>query len=311
METTVNAGVSGDRAEEINVAKDSRRAASDDARKQLLAGLPVTERRLRLAGVSTAVLEGGEGPPIVLLHGQGGFAAMWMPVLPDLVTTHHVVVPDLPGLGASEAPEGPPDADTVLAWLGELIDQTCAAPPVLVGHSLGGSIAARFAAVHGDRLARLVLVDAGGLAGRVRPAPAVLLALILHSIRPSERSARRMLRNVTVDPERMRQQMGGRWEPFLGYMVERSRTTSVQKANRRLLRELGFPPIPPTDLARISVPTTLIWGRHDRVMRLQTAEAARARYGWPLHVIEDAGHVSPGEQPKAFLEALRAAMQPA
>jgi pimeloyl-ACP methyl ester carboxylesterase len=253
-------------------------------------------------------LEGGDGPPIVLLHGQGGFAAMWMPVIVGLVSAHHVVAPDLPGLGASEAPGGSPGAGMVLAWLGELIHQACASPPVLVGISLGGSIAARFAVDHSDRLAQLVLVDAGGLAGPVRPAPAVLLALVRHSLWPSKRTALRLLRHVTVDDERVRRQMGAGWEPFLEYMVDRSRTPSVQKANRRLLRELGFPRIPPEDLSRIRVPTTLVWGRHDRVMPLRTAEAASARYGWPLHVIEDAGHLVPAEQPEAVLRVLRAVL---
>jgi len=55
------------------------------------------------------------------------------------------------------------------------------------------------------------------------------------------------------------------------------------------------------------VPTSLIWGRQDRVMRLRIAETASARYGWPLHVIEDAGHFSI-EQPEAFRAALRAAL---
>ena len=49
----------------------SRRLVGDEARELLLAGLPVTERRLQVAGFSTAVLEGGAGPPIVLLHGPG------------------------------------------------------------------------------------------------------------------------------------------------------------------------------------------------------------------------------------------------
>ncbi len=269
--------------------------------------------------MSTAILEGGEGPPIVLLHGQGGFAGMWLPILPDLVTTNRVIAPDLPGLGASEAPDRPRDANSVLAWLGELIDQTCETAPAVVGISLGASIAARFAVDPGrrasggrvgkefERLARLVLVDAGSL-GPFRPAPGVMLALIRHSARPTQRSALRLLRQVTVDIERLRQVMGERWEPFLTYMLDRSRTPSVQKANRRLLRKLGIPAIPPDDLARISVPTMLIWGRHDRVMRLAAAQEASARYGWALHVIEDAGHISPGDQPQAFLVALRAAL---
>jgi pimeloyl-ACP methyl ester carboxylesterase len=74
-----------------------------------------------------------------------------------------------------------------------------------------------------------------------------------------------------------------------------------------MLRELGTKTISPQDLARIAVPTSLIWGRQDRVMRLRIAEAASTRYGWPLHVIEDAGHFSI-EQPEAFRAALWAAL---
>ena len=55
------------------VKERERRTAGDETRERLLSGLPVTERRVHLAGVSTAVLEGGEGPPIVFL--QGEFAA--------------------------------------------------------------------------------------------------------------------------------------------------------------------------------------------------------------------------------------------
>src|SRR5215204_517525 len=146
----------------------TQRSAGEDPRARLLSGLAVTERRLQLAGVSTAVLEGGDGPPIVLLAGE--FAAVWMRVIPDLVTTHHVIAPDLPGLGASEAPDGPLDADAALAWLDELIDQMCAIPPVLVGKGAGGALAARFTIDHGDRVDRLVLVDTYGL-DRLRPPP--------------------------------------------------------------------------------------------------------------------------------------------
>ena len=283
------------------------RVRGDDARWLLLDGAPVTERRLDLAGVSTAVLEGGDGPPVVLLHGQGGWAGMWLPVAADLVTTHRVVAPDLPGLGASEVPGGPPDAARVLAWLGELIQRTCPSPPALVGASLGASIAARFAIAHPDRLTRLVLVDAGSL-GRFRPALGVAFALIRFIARPSERTHHGFLRQIAVDPARVRALLGERWEPFRAYHLDRARTPSVRAANRRLLRELGNRRIPPEELARIAVPTTLIWGRHDRVMRLRIAEAASVRYGWPLHVIEDAGHFSTMEQPEAFRAALRAAL---
>jgi pimeloyl-ACP methyl ester carboxylesterase len=273
-------------------------------RQRVLAGAPVTERRLDLAGVSTAVLEAGDGPPVMLLHGQGGWSGMWLPVVPDLVERHRVVAPDLPGLGASTVPDGPPDAARVLAWLAALVERTCPGPPAIVGASLGASIAARFAIAHPDRLSRLVLVDAGSL-GRFRPAPGVVLALARFVLRPSERTQRAFLRQVTVDPDRARALMG---TDAQAYGLELASTPSVRAANRRLLRELGTRPIPPEQLAAIAVPTALVWGRQDRVMRLRIAEEASARYGWPLHVVEDAGHFAV-ERPEAFRAALAAALE--
>ena len=283
-----------------------RTVVGGDLRRRLLAGAPVTERRLDLAGVSTAVLERGDGPPVVLLHGQGGWAGMWLPVVPELSSSHRVVAPDLPGLGASQVPDGPPDAVGVLRWLDELIERTCQAPPALVGASLGGSIAARFAIARPQRLSRLVLVDSGSL-GRFRPAPGVVLAMIRFIARPNERTHQGFLRQVAVDPARVRALLGERWPVSQAYLLELARTPSVRAANRRLLRELGTRTIPPEELARLAVPAALVWGRHDRVMRLRIAERASVRYGWPLHVVEDAGHFAV-ERPEAFRAALRAAL---
>src|SRR5688572_17152231 len=101
-------------------AKDGHEMATQQQvppRERLLAGVPVSERRLELAGVSTAVLEGGTGRTVVLLHGPGANAAHWMRVIPQLVGTHRVIAPDLPGQGASELTGcGELDGDRVMAW---------------------------------------------------------------------------------------------------------------------------------------------------------------------------------------------------
>ena len=277
-------------------------------RERLLAGLPVTERRLELAGISTPVLEGGDGPPLVLLHGPGEFAAKWLRVIPRLVTTHRVIAPDLPGHGASEVTGGPLSADRVRSWLRGLIEQTCSSPPALVGHVLGGSIAARFAVADGDRLSRLVLVDALGLA-RFRPTPAFALGLIRFTLRPTEGTYEKFMRRCSFDLDALREEMGERWEPFAAYNLERARTPDVKAAVRTLMRQVGLPAIPPAELERISVPTALIWGRRDLANRLRIAEAASARYGWPLHVIDNAADDPPRDQPEAFLRALDAALE--
>ncbi|HEX6228747.1 MAG TPA: alpha/beta hydrolase [Solirubrobacterales bacterium] len=281
------------------------RASGDLAREILTAPLPVEERRLRLAGITTAVLEGGEGAPLLLLHGPGEFAAKWMRVIPDLVKTHRVIAPDLPAHGASQVPDPTPSPELLLDWLGELIERTCPSPPVLVGHVLGGAIAARFAVEHGDRIARLVLVDTLGLA-RFRPAPRFALTLLGVQARPNERSYNRFMRQCSYDLDGLREGMGELWEPYVAYTLDLARGPG-SKAIRRMLREFTRP-IPPSDLARISVPTTLIWGRQDRANRLQIAEAANGRYGWPLHVIENCADDPARDRPEAFLEALRTAL---
>jgi pimeloyl-ACP methyl ester carboxylesterase len=283
-------------------------APATEPRAQLLARLPVEERRLELAGVSTVVLEGGDGPPLVLLHEPGSFAAHWLRVIPELAGSQRVLAPDLPGHGASEVIAGELDAARVLTWLGELIEQTCDSPPALVGHLGSGSIAARFALDHSARIRSLVLVDSFGLA-RFRPAPGFALALFRYVARPTPRTYGGLMQRCTADFAEVRAGIGERWEPFEAYTLDRARSPEGKAALRVMMRELAVPTIPPAELERLGVPTTLIWGRQDPVNRLRVAEAASERYDWPLHVIEEAGDDAPIEQPEQFLRALGKALR--
>jgi pimeloyl-ACP methyl ester carboxylesterase/ubiquinone/menaquinone biosynthesis C-methylase UbiE len=285
----------------------NRLPAGEGARERLLAGLPVTERRLHLNRVSTAVLEGGEGLPVVLLHGPGEYGAKWLRVIPHLVTTHRVVAPDLPAHGASEAIAGPPDVDRMLGWLDDLIECTCPAPPTLVGHLLGGGIAARFAIDHGEQISGLILVDALGLTA-FQPTPDFGLALTAFLSEPTEETHDRLWSRCVFDLDTMRDRLGERWEWIRAYNLDRAHAPGALAAQHRLMQQFGIAAIPPTDLARIAVPVTLIWGRHDLATPLPIAQAVSARHGWPIHVIECAGDDPPMEEPESFVEALRAAL---
>src|SRR5215211_2742616 len=165
-------------------------SANGGARHRLLAGAPVTERRLHLAGVASTVLEGGDGPPLILL--QGGIecgGAYWAPVISRLAASHRLVVPDVPGLGESE-PLARLNEATFADWLGSLARSTCEQRPTLVAHSLLGTLATRFAARRADLLARLVVYAAPGV-GHYRMPLAFRVVAIRYGLRPTERNNER------------------------------------------------------------------------------------------------------------------------
>jgi pimeloyl-ACP methyl ester carboxylesterase/ubiquinone/menaquinone biosynthesis C-methylase UbiE len=277
------------------------------ARQRLLALLPLSERRLRLNGVATAILEGGDGPPLVLLHGPGEYAAKWLRVIPDLVSTHRVIAPDLPGHGASDPMDGHIDAERVLGWVDDLIECTCATHPILVGHLLGGAIAARFAIASHERMRALVLVNTFGLAP-FQPAPEFAAALTNYNAEPTEETHDRLWSRCAFDLETMRRRLGQHWDALKAYNLDRAHTPALHGTQQSLMEEFGISAIPPSDLSRIAVPTTLIWGRHDLATPLRIAQDASARFGWRLHIVEQAGDDPPLEQPESFVRALRAAL---
>jgi pimeloyl-ACP methyl ester carboxylesterase len=102
----------------------------------------------------------GKGPAVVLVHGLGGDRHVWDDVARTLAKTHTVIAVDLPGHGA--APDhGGLDADRIAKQIAATVRAEKAAPAVIVGHSLGGFIAAHVPLVDPEAARALVLVDIG------------------------------------------------------------------------------------------------------------------------------------------------------
>jgi pimeloyl-ACP methyl ester carboxylesterase len=281
--------------------------SENSARRTLLAKIPVMERRLQLAGVSTAVLEGGDGPPLVLLHGGiecGG--VYWGPVISRLAQSHHLVIPDVPGLGESD-PTARLDAVTFADWFTALLQTTCQEKSTLIAHSLLGSMVSRFAAQRGDLLRHLVIYGAPGI-GPYRMPLGLMVAAILLDLRPTERNSERFERWAFLDLERTRQRDPEWFDAFRAYSLARAIVPHVKRTMRQLIK-IGTRQITSAELQLIKVPTSLLWGRHDRMAPLRLAEAASSKFGWPLHAIDDAGHVPHIEQPEGFLRGASAAQK--
>jgi pimeloyl-ACP methyl ester carboxylesterase len=160
------------------------------ARDEMLREVAVEHRRPTVDGVSTSLLESGEGPAMILLHGGiecGG--VYWAPVIPRLAKTHRLIVPDVPGIGESD-PLRRLDTDSFNRWFGSLLRTTGTHQPILVAHSLLGSLAGRFAAQHSDLLQGLVVYGGLGI-GRYRLPIGLQLAAIRFGLWPTERNAER------------------------------------------------------------------------------------------------------------------------
>ena len=109
------------------------------------------------------VQRGGSGAPLVYLHSATGEGA-GLPLLDELEPSFDVIAPQFPGFGESEGIEQIDDMEDAVFHLLDLLDRLdLAAPPAVVGLSLGGWMAAELATRYPDRLARLVLVNPVGI----------------------------------------------------------------------------------------------------------------------------------------------------
>jgi len=275
---------------------------TQSARERMLRGLQASERRVELAGVSTALLEAGDGPPLVLLHGGiecGG--AYWAPVIERLAESHRVVVPDVPGLGESE-PVADLTTEVFSDWFRALLDATCEDRPMLIAHSLLGALATRFATQDAASIRALVIYAAPGIGPYRIPLRLMILAARF-GLRPSEKNAERFDRFAFFDFDAAKRQNEDWLEAWSVYTRERAAVPHVKRTMRRLIKTCTKR-IPDDELRRIEVRTTLIWGSHDRFVPLSLAEGASARLDWPLRVIDETGHVPHIERTEAFLDAL-------
>src|SRR6516225_5840582 len=115
-----------------------------------------------LRGRRTHYLDIGEGPAVVLVHGLASAWAAWFCNIPELAASYRVIAVDLPGFGRSDGFAGAVEIGHYVDALIQLLDHLGVSDVRIVGHSLGGIVAHRFAAGNPERTAALVIVASGG-----------------------------------------------------------------------------------------------------------------------------------------------------
>jgi pimeloyl-ACP methyl ester carboxylesterase len=272
--------------------------------KHRLPGLE--ERELELRGTRLRYAVGGDGHPLVLVHGLGGAIENWLALAPALASDHRVVVPDLPGHGRSSPLPEARDVDALAEAVLAIADAENAGGAVWVGHSLGGLVALRAAALRPGAVRGLVLAAAAGIGSASRAAQVTLA--VLGVARPGRLiapyrhawSRSRLGRRVAfgwwgaADPDALAPEQA---EAFL---VGPAHHTDTRQAGRALVVT-----DPRTELDRVECPCLCLWGASDNWVRLEDGIEYARRLRAPLRTIAGCGHLLIGERPDACLAAIR------
>jgi pimeloyl-ACP methyl ester carboxylesterase len=261
---------------------------------------PTAQKEVTVFGQKIRYLEAGSGPTVILLHGLGGNGQSWAFTVGPLADKYHVVVPDQIGFGNSDKPMINYRVRTYVDFLAEFYKQMKIERATLVGHSMGGWIAAAFTIAFPEKVDRLVMADAAGYTP-----PANFDYKSLYSLNPSTREGMKQLvakvffnKNFSSDAM-IDQFLAQRMSAGDGYTIN----SLIESAARR---EDFFD----GQLSKIKTPTLIVWGREDGLVQL--TEGVRLKQDIPqskLVVIVDCGHFPQVEKAGQFnvtlLEFLR------
>jgi pimeloyl-ACP methyl ester carboxylesterase len=268
-----------------------------------LAGLEPKD--LVIAGISTHYYTGGEGEPLLLLHGLAGASGNWVELLPDLLRRNRVIAVDLPGhAGSAKAPRGA-RIDDFAAVAAAVLEAESERPAMVAGHSFGGLVALRLARARPELVRGLLLISPAGIKTTTRFTRSLVLAST--TLRPGR----------WVSP--LRHRYGGRsWyrrAVFRPWFVSDA-TALSERATHGLLgaqrehrdtktaaRAMSADD-PRRDLAEVACPVVILWGARDPQLPLDDAFEYTRRLGAKLRIVADCGHLVIVERPAACLDAL-------
>jgi pimeloyl-ACP methyl ester carboxylesterase len=258
--------------------------------------------------------EVGDQAPLVFIHGHSACWQHWLEQLPHFMRTHRCIALDLPGFGNSEMPADGISMSGYARTVDAVLQDLGVGAACVVGNSMGGFVAAELAIRFPQRVERLVLVAAAGLAGRYIGLPTELIA------HPGGVAVGRVLFGLGGVPDGLANALARRRngrQLALGFV-----TTHPRRLHPALVRELiggtGQPGAAPAavELATydfkdrvpdIACPTLIVWGDRDNLVPVSSASAYEDAIPDARKVIyADTGHVPMLERPARFNADLQA-----
>ena len=248
---------------------------------------------------------GGDGPPLVLVHGLGGAASNWTELAPRLAGRHRLLVPDLPGHGGSSALPAVSGLEPYADRVALVAEREGLLPAPFVGHSLGGTVVLRLALRRPRDVRAIVLAGSAGLSiGNVWGRE---LLTLFTTIRPGRLAARMrglvarspLLRRVVFGVVSVADPVALTNEAVEGFLAAQLLHTDVDSAWRALRVD-----DPRQELEQIGVPVLVLWGSEDMQLPLDDAFEYTRRLRARLRVIPGCGHLLIGERPDVCDQAI-------
>ena len=268
---------------------------------------PAHQRWVEVAGVPANVVELGDGPPLLFVHGLSGCWQNWLENIPHFARSHRVVAIDLPGFGASPMPREPISIPGYARFLEAVCDALSIDAAAVVGNSMGGYVAAELAIASPQRVERLMLVSAAGISAErlhrdtIMTGARVVAAVATRTAARHAWLARRpglrrtALRFVVRHPERLS-------APLAHELMEGAGKPGFLPAMEAIVAHRISERLP-----QIACPTYVVWGEDDRVIPARDAQRfARLIPDVRVEVWPDTGHVAMLERPARFNALLEA-----
>jgi len=260
---------------------------------------------------------GGEGDPLLLVHGLGGAHINWVSVGARLARRHRVMAVDLIGFGFTPRAGRSASLESNRAHIDRFITQVMGGRATLMGNSMGGLLTILEAAARPDHVRAAVLVDPALPRPRTGAPNSVISALFLSFLTPGigemamttrrgvppERLVERTMALVAKDPAKVAREV---LEAHLEMARHRQGSWDADRAflqaSRSLLATLALKNRFYEKIRKISSPTLLVHGAQDQLVPVEAArELAAIRPDWGFHVFDNLGHVPQMEDPEVFL----------
>lgn len=258
--------------------------------ERLLSGLRLKEATV--GGIVMPYLEGGHGQPLLLIHGFAGDKDNFTRVARHLVAHYHVIIPDLPGFGdAGRDPNGQYSIVDQVARLKALLQQLGIQKVDLGGNSMGGFIAAQFAAIHPEMVGSVWLLDPAGTeaAGESNIIQHYLATGEMPLLVQREEEFAALMRQTTHKP------------PFIPYSVRHvlaQRAIRDFELHRTIMAQFQAWPLLEQQYSHLPTPALVVWGERDLILHPNGAKATANLFQHSkVIMMPDIGHLPMVEAP--------------